>query len=168
MKLALIVAMSENNVIGINNKLPWHLPEDLRYFKHITLGKPIILGRKTYDSIGKPLPGRTNIVVSRRADLEISGCKVVGSLDEAIELAEAQTLVDGAEEALVIGGAEIYRQALPRCERIYLTRVHATIDGDAYFPELDLQAWREIGREDFTAVEPNPFDYSFIVYERAD
>jgi len=166
MKLAIIVAQAENRVIGINNKLPWHLSEDLRYFKQVTMAKPIIMGRKTFESIGRPLPGRTNIVISRNPEFNADGIKRVASLDEAIELAEAQCMVDGAEEAMVIGGSQIYEQALERADRLYLTQVHAEVAGDAWFPAFDHAQWQEIGREDFEAKEPNPYPYSFIVLDR--
>lgn len=166
-KLSLIVAMAQNRVIGINNNLPWHLSEDLKYFKRVTMGKAIIMGRKTYESIGKPLPGRTNIVVTRNEDYIADGIKVVHSLDEAIKLSENIALIDDSEEAMVIGGAELYQQALVKADRIYLTEVHAEVQGDAYFPEFNRDEWQEIGREDFQAVESNIYDYSFIVLERS-
>ncbi len=166
MKLAIIVAQAENRVIGINNKLPWHLSEDLRYFKQVTMAKPIIMGRKTYESIGRPLPGRTNIVISRNQAFTAAGVKVVSSLEAAIELAEAQCVIDGAEEAMVIGGSQIYEQALERADRLYLTQVHAEVKGDAWFPEFEQACWQEVGRQDFAAQEPNPYPYSFIVLDR--
>ncbi|WP_417582352.1 dihydrofolate reductase [Nitrincola sp.] len=168
MLLSIIVAQSQNRVIGVNNKLPWYLPEDLKYFKRITQGKPIIMGRKTYESIGRPLPGRTNIVITRDSAYQVPGIKVVHTLEQALELAEQQSLVDGSEEALVIGGSEIYALTLPQADRLYLTQVHAQIDGDAFFPELDKHQWQEMLRQDFSADGPNPYDYSFIVYQRAD
>ncbi len=166
MRLAIIVAQADNRVIGVNNKLPWHLPEDLRYFKQVTMAKPIIMGRKTYESIGRPLPGRTNIVISRQENYAPKGVRVVSTLEAAIELAESICLIDGAEEAMVIGGAQIYEQALSVADRLYLTQVHANVEGDAWFPAFASEQWREIGREDFTAKEPNPYDYSFIVLDR--
>jgi dihydrofolate reductase len=165
MRLSIIVAQSTNRVIGRQNKLPWYLPEDLKYFKRITQGKPIIMGRKTYESIGRPLPGRLNIVITRSTTYQPLGVKVVNSLEAAIELAEHQALIDGVDEALVIGGAEIYQQAMSLAERLYLTQVHAEIEGDAYFPEINAQKWQQILKEDFNAVEPNPYPYSFIVYQ---
>ncbi|RAU16845.1 dihydrofolate reductase [Nitrincola tibetensis] len=165
MRISIIVAQSTNRVIGRQNKLPWYLPEDLKYFKRITQGKPIIMGRKTYESIGRPLPGRLNIVITRSATYQPLGVKVVNSLEAAIELAEHQALIDGVDEALVIGGAEIYQQAMSLAERLYLTQVHAEIEGDAYFPEINAQKWQQILKEDFNAVEPNPYPYSFIVYQ---
>jgi len=168
MRLAMIVAQSLNRVIGHRNRLPWYLPEDLKYFKRITQGKPIIMGRKTFESIGRPLPGRTNIVITRDPDWQGKGAgvQVVHTLQDAIELAESLTLINGLDEALVIGGAEIYALALPQAERIYLTQVHAEVEGDAFFPRLDPAEWQEVAREDFAAVEPNPYDYSFVVLDR--
>ncbi len=166
MKLALIWAMSRNRVIGRNNALPWHLSEDLRYFKRVTMGKPIIMGRKTWESIGRPLPGRTNIVITRDQNFQAGGARVVHSLDDALRLAEHVGVIEGADEVIVIGGAEIYALALPKAERLYLTQVHAEVEGDAWFPEFDLSQWQELAREDFKAEGPNPYPYSFIVLER--
>ncbi|HBS42349.1 MAG TPA: type 3 dihydrofolate reductase [Oceanospirillales bacterium] len=166
MKLALIVAVAQNRVIGRDNKLPWYLPNDLKYFKQTTLGKPVIMGRKTYESIGKPLPGRTNIVITRQAGYQPEGVKVVGTVEDAIKVAESVCLIDGQDEAMVMGGAEIYGLTLPHCERLYLTEVHADVEGDAWFPEYEKSEWKEVTREDFKAEGPNPFDYSFVVYER--
>ena len=125
--LSVIVAAARNGVIGRNNALPWHLPEDLRYFKRVTMGKPIVMGRKTWESIGRPLPGRTNIVITRRPDYAAEGARVVGSLEEALSLAEDIALIDGSNELLVIGGAEIYKAALPLASRLYLTEVQADV-----------------------------------------
>ncbi len=166
MDLAIIVAQADNRVIGINNNLPWHLPEDLRYFKQVTMGKPIIMGRKTFESIGRPLPGRTNIVVSRDPAYQPDNVRVVNSLDAARDLAESVCMIDGCSEAMVIGGAQIYEQALPLADRLYLTQVHAEVAGDAWFPEFHPGDWAEIGREDFSAEGHNPYDYSFIVLKR--
>ena len=164
--LSVIVAAAENGVIGRNNALPWHLSEDLRYFKRVTMGKPIVMGRKTFESIGRPLPGRTNIVISRNPCYSAEGVHVVSTLDAALELAESVALIDGAEELMVIGGAQIYADSLPRAGRLYLTEVHAEVDGDAYLPPIDWSQWREMCRERHEAVAPNPYDYSFVVYER--
>ncbi|BBB27802.1 type 3 dihydrofolate reductase [Amphritea japonica] len=166
MKLSIIVAQAQNRVIGINNNLPWHLPEDLRYFKQVTMGKPIIMGRKTFESIGRPLPGRTNIVVSRDAEYQPDNVKVVNSLEAARDLAESVCTVNGCDEAMVIGGAQIYEQALALADRLYLTQVHADVNGDAWFPVFHPGDWAEIGRQDFAADGPNPYDYSFIVLKR--
>ncbi|MDP1932262.1 MAG: type 3 dihydrofolate reductase [Gammaproteobacteria bacterium] len=166
MKLALIWAMARNRTIGRNNALPWLLPEDMKYFKRVTMGKPIIMGRKTWDSIGRPLPGRTNIVITRDRTFHADGVKVVHTLDDALSLAENISLIDGAEEVVVIGGAEIYALALPRADRLYMTQVHADVDGDAHFPAFNLDEWQELTREDHQASDPNPYDYSFIILER--
>ncbi|ALO44844.1 dihydrofolate reductase [Pseudohongiella spirulinae] len=166
MRVALIWAQSQNRVIGRNNALPWHLPEDLKYFKHVTMGKPIIMGRKTWDSIGRPLPGRTNIVVSRNPEFKADGGSVVPSLEAALELAENICLINGGDEAIVMGGAQIYEMALPYADRLYMTQVHADVEGDAWFPTFELSEWHELGREDFSASGPNPYDYSFVVLER--
>ena len=165
-RLSMMVAKASNRVIGRNNKLPWYLPNDLKYFKQVTFGKPVIMGRKTWDSLGKPLPGRTNIVITRQTDFQAEGAKVVATLDEAVTLAENVAFIEGQDEAVVMGGAEIYALALPKTDRLYLTEVHAEVDGDTWFPEYDTSEWKEIGREDFPAEGPNPYDYSFVVYER--
>ena len=166
--MAVIVAAAENGVIGRNNALPWHLSEDLRYFKRVTMGKPIVMGRKTFESIGRPLPGRTNIVITRNTSFHAEGIQVVGSLAEALALAEDIALIDGARELVVIGGAEIYREAIPGADRLYLTEVHAQVEGDAYLPEIDWRQWREVSRERHGASGPNPYDYSFVVYHRVE
>ena len=166
MHLAIIVAAAENGLIGRNNALPWHLPGDLQYFKRVTMGKPILMGRKTFESIGRPLPGRTNVVITRNPDFSAEGIRVVESLAAALRLAEDIALVDGVEELVVIGGAEIYREALPLAQRLYLTEVHASVEGDAWLPEIDWADWREVQRERHAAEGNNPYDYSFVVYER--
>lgn len=165
-RLAIIVAVADNGVIGRDNALPWHLPEDLRYFKRVTMGKPIVMGRKTFEAIGRPLPGRTNIVVTRNPAFRAEGARVVPSLDAALGLAGQIAGADGVEEALVIGGAEIYRAALPLADRLYITEVHASVEGDAALPGIDWARWREVGREPHMAQAPNPYDYSFVCYER--
>ncbi len=166
MKKSMIVAMAENRVIGVNNKLPWYLPNDLKYFKQVTLGKPIIMGRKTFESIGKPLPGRTNIVITRNSSWQAEGVKVCNSLDQSYKLAEAICEIDGQNELMIIGGDQIYQSSLSEVDRIYLTQVHASVAGDAWFPEVDWSLWEEVAREDFKATEPNPYDYSFVVFDR--
>ncbi|MCH2558928.1 MAG: dihydrofolate reductase [Alcanivorax sp.] len=166
-RLAMMAAKASNDVIGRDNKLPWYLPNDLKYFKQATLGKPIIMGRNTWESLKRPLPGRTNIVITRQRQYPAEGAKVVATLEQALELAEHVALIDGQDEVVVIGGAQIYALALPRADRLYLTEVHAEVPGDTYFPAVDAAQWREIGREDFQAEGPNPYDYSFVVYERA-
>ncbi|MCB1842486.1 MAG: dihydrofolate reductase [Halioglobus sp.] len=167
-EVALIAAVAENGVIGRDNGLPWHLPADLAYFKRVTLGKPIIMGRKTFVSIGRPLPGRSSIVISRNAQFMAPGCSVVSSLDIALVLADDIARNDNVSEAVVIGGAEIYAAALPLADRLYLTEVHASVDGDAWFPRFDRSQWRECSRDRQPAGASNPYDYSFVVYERVE
>jgi len=166
MKIVLIAAFAQNRVVGINNTLPWHLPEDLKYFKRTTSGKAIIMGRKTYDSIGRPLPNRTNIVISRNRDFHAEGVRVVASLEAAIELAKEVNYINDVQEVMIIGGASIYEAALPIADRLYLTHVHAEIEGDAYFPEVNFKQWLEVSREDYQASDKNPYDYSFVVYDK--
>lgn len=160
MRLSAIVAMSENHVIGNENRLPWHLPADLQHFKQVTLGKPIIMGRKTFQSIGRPLPGRQNIVVSRDAHFLAEGCNVVGSIEAALQLVTEQ------EEVFVIGGVHLYEQMLPLVRRLYLTVIHKDIQGDAYFPEINFDDWVMVERVDHQADEKNEYDYSFEVWNR--
>jgi len=161
MRIALIVAMAENRVIGRNNQLPWRIPADLRHFKALTMGKPIIMGRKTYESIGRPLPGRDNIVITADSLYQAEGCQVVHSIDQALETA------GGCEEAMIIGGANLYRQTFENAERLYLTLVKAEPEGDSWFPAIELQQWREIERETHKADERNEYDYDFVVLDRA-
>jgi len=161
-RLAVIAAVAENGVIGRENGLPWRLPEDLRHFKRITMGKPVIMGRRTWDSIGRPLPGRTNIVISRNPDCVVEGILVVASLEEALARAGRIAAADGVEEAVVIGGAEIYRAAIPRADRLYITEVHVSVEGDTRLPAIDWRQWREVSREYHTG----ELDYSFVRYER--
>jgi len=160
MKISIVVAMAANGVIGRDNQLPWHLPADLKHFKQTTMGKPILMGRKTWESIGRPLPGRNNIVITRDNDFTAEGCVVVGSIEAAMLAAGEQ------DELMVIGGAELYRQLLPRAETIYLTRIHETFDGDTRFPEISNSEWHQVARSDYEADENNPYDYSFIRLER--
>ena len=161
MRIALIVAMAENHVIGRNNQLPWRIPADLRHFKALTLGKPVIMGRKTYESIGRPLPGRDNIVITADSAYQAEGCQVVHSVEQALEAAGS------CEEAMIIGGANLYRQTLENADRLYLTLVKAEPEGDTWFPEIELQQWREIERQAHAADESNEYDYDFVVLERA-
>ena len=166
MKLALIAAVADNGIVGRNNTMPWHLPEDLKYFKRVTLGKPVVMGRKTWDSIGRPLPGRTNIVISRQVNLVIEGARVVADLPSALELAQSIGATDDTEELMVIGGSEIYALALPLAQRLYLTEVHAEVTGDASFPDWNRGEWEETSRQRHSADDNNRFDYSFVVYDR--
>lgn len=160
MKISIIAAVAKNGIIGKTNALPWHLPADLKRFKELTTGKPIIMGRKTYESIGRPLPNRTNIVITSDKNLKIEGCVVVGSPDEAIEAAK------GAEEVMIIGGGEIYRQFLPKVSRMYLTEVDTEIEGDVFFPEFDRSEWREVFREEHAPDEKNKYPYTFLTLEK--
>jgi dihydrofolate reductase len=140
--LCLIAALADNRVIGRDNQLPWHLPADLKHFKALTLGKPIIMGRKTWDSLGRPLPGRLNLVVSRQPGLQLEGAEVFACLDEALRRAEAWAQETGAEALMLIGGAQLYVQGLERADRLYLTRVRLSPEGDAFFPEFSERDWR--------------------------
>ena len=166
MKIVLIAAFAKNRVVGIDNTLPWHLPEDLKYFKRTTTGKAIIMGRKTYDSIGRPLPNRTNIVITRNPSFKAEGVKVVSSLAAAIDLAKEVNAINDIDEVMIIGGASIYEEALPIAQRLYLTHVHAEVKGDAYFPEVNFANWQETSRADYSASDNNPYDYSFVVYDK--
>lgn len=166
MKLSLICAMASNGTIGRNNGLPWHLPADLRYFKATTMGHSIIMGRKTWESIGRPLPGRTSIVVTGDADYVAEGAKVVHSIQDALRLAESIAVIDGTEEAFVIGGAALYATAMPIAERFHLTRVHSEVEGDTVLSGFDESEWREVSRDDFQRNEANPFDYSICILEK--
>lgn len=160
MKVSLIVAMADNNVIGVDNQLPWHLPADLKYFKAVTMGKPIIMGRKTFESIGRPLPGRQNIVITRNTDWSAEGVTVVQSTEDAV------ASVSGAEEVMVIGGAEIYRAMLPLVHKLYVTEVSLSVEGDAFFPDIQDEQWRETSRDTHAAEADKPA-YAFVTYERA-
>lgn len=161
-ELNIIVAVAENGVIGGSNTLLWHISEDLRRFKQLTTGHPVIMGRKTYLSIGRPLPNRRNIVISRQADLQIEGCEVFSSLEAAI----AACREAGAEQAFVIGGGEVHRQALPLADRIHYTRVFRAYEGDTTFPELDPAEWQKVSEEHFEHGEKYEYPYSFEIYER--
>ena len=166
MHLSIICAMDEDMVIGRNNSLPWHLPEDLKHFRRTTMGKSIIMGRKTFESIGKPLAGRTNIIVTRNRDYEADNARIVNSLTEAVELAENIAFIDGSEEAFIIGGAELYEGALPLVNRMHLTMVHAKVEGDTWFPDFDVSQWEEVSSISYDEDETNPYPYSICRYER--
>jgi len=159
--IAFVVAVAENGVIGRDNQLIWHLPADLRHFKELTLGHPIIMGRRTFESIGRPLPGRTNIVVTRHLDWQAKGCTTAYSVPTALELAQQSD-----EQVFVIGGAEIYRQALPAADTIYLTEVHHSFEGDVIFPEINHSEWRESTRERHEPDEKHAYAYSFVTLQR--
>ena len=161
MKISLIVAMASNRVIGLNNKMPWHLSADLKKFKQITMGSPILMGRKTYESIGKPLPGRTNIIISRNTDYQQAGCLVFNNLETALQSASELT-----NELFVIGGSDLYQTLLPLADKLYLTLINQAFEGDTYFPEIDLNEWQEIAREDINDDNSTSFSYSFLTLEK--
>jgi len=161
MKISLVAAMANHNVIGLNNQMPWHMPADLAHFKQVTLGKPVIMGRKTYDSIGRLLPGRRNIVISRQPPPERFAADWVHSTEEAL------ALVVDEPEVMIIGGAELYRQMLPRADRLYVTHINLDIDGDAYFPDYQSEgSWREVTSTAFAADDKNPHSYRFVLLEK--
>ncbi|WP_110667797.1 dihydrofolate reductase [Salinicola halophilus] len=170
--IAMIAALSRNRTIGVGNRLPWYLPEDLKHFKRKTQSKSLVMGRKTFESIGRALPGRLNIVVTRDETyaqaprVQDAGIRVCHSLEAALELADAQALIDGADEIMVMGGGEIYAMALPLADRLYLTEVDVEIEGDAHFPAIDPDDWREVERIAGNA-EPGQPGYAFVEYRRA-
>jgi len=159
MTVTIVVAISENHVIGKDNQLLWYMPNDLKHFKDITTGHTVIMGRKTYDSVGKPLPRRRNIIITRKP-ITIEGCEVVNSIEAALALCADEP------EIFIVGGAEIYKQSIKLTDRIYLTIIHKKFDGDSFFPEIDMQEWKEVSREDHQADDRNPIPYSFITLER--
>jgi len=159
MIVTIVVAISENHVIGKDNKLLWYLPNDLKHFKEITSGHTVIMGRKTFDSVGKPLPRRRNIIITRQP-ITIEGCEVVNSIEAALALCADE------DEVFIVGGAEIYRQSMHLTDRIYLTIVHKPYDGDSFFPEINKNEWKEVFREDHQPDEKNIIPYSFITYEK--
>jgi len=158
--VSIIVAMDRNRLIGGDGRLPWHLPADLRHFKQTTRGKPVVMGRKTYESIGKPLPDRTNIVVTRDNDYQAPGCITSSSLGEAIQSA------GNVKELMIIGGADLYRQAFPRATRLYLTRIDAEFEGDTWFPDFDVNEWKVTAKSDHEVDDRNRIPYSFATLER--
>ncbi|WP_322046237.1 dihydrofolate reductase [Paraburkholderia sp. J67] len=162
--LTLIVARAQNGVIGRDNELPWRLPEDLAFFKRTTMGAPIVMGRKTHESIGRALPGRRNIVVTRDATKRFAGCDTVTSLEAALALAGE----DQAPEAFLIGGAQLYAEGIGLAQKLIVTEIAADFDGDAHFPAPDTAIWRETARETLHANAPNNFDFAFVTYERRD
>ncbi len=160
MSISIIVAMDQNSAIGKDNALPWHIPADLKYFKSITMGKPILMGRKTYQSIGRPLPGHENIVLTRDTNWHADGVTIIHHVDDVA------SLVQGGAELMVIGGAEIYRAMMDKADRLYITEVDLEVEADTYFPPLDGGVWRQVSREDYPAEATIPA-YAFVVYERA-
>ena len=159
MTISAVVAISENRAIGKDNKLIWYLPNDLKHFKTITSGHTVIMGRKTYESVGKPLPNRRNIIITRQ-QISIEGCEVANSIKAALELCRTE------REVFIVGGAEIYKQSLHLTDRIYLTVVHKQFEGDSFFPEIKKTDWTQVSREDHQPDEKNSLPYSFITYER--
>src|SRR5258706_9386132 len=162
MTISFIVAVSENNVIGEDNKLPWHLPSDMKYFKKKTWAMPVVMGRKTFEALGKPVEGRTNIVITRQTDWKAGGVEIKHSIEQAI--VEATKL--DAKEIFIIGGAEIFSAALPSADRIYFTLIHHNFEGDAFFPELKQEEWKLASKKDHEADEKNKYAHSFQVWER--
>lgn len=160
MKISLIVAMASNRVIGLDGQMPWHLSADLQYFKKITLGSPILMGRKTFEAIGRPLPGRENLIISRNLAYQQLGCRVFADIDAALDYAKQSV------ELFVIGGATLYEAFLPLADYVYLTQIHKSFVGDAYFPEIDLSNWREISHQDVVDDKRVDFAYSFLKLER--
>ena len=163
-RLAMMAAKAANNVIGRNNALPWYLPNDLKYFKKVTFGKPIIMGRKTWESIGRPLPGRSNIVVSSQSDFRADGAELVASLEAALDAAKSIARRDGVDEVFVIGGETLYRQSMAMVERIYLTEVAVRVAGDAFYPPIDGE-WEEVSRECYPEEADQPA-YAFVLLSR--
>ncbi|KOO50791.1 type 3 dihydrofolate reductase [Priestia koreensis] len=157
--ISLIAAMDQKRLIGADNDMPWRLPADLAYFKKVTMGHPVVMGRKTFESIGRPLPGRENIVITRNADLHLDGVTIVTSLDE-LQNASA------SKELFVIGGGEVYQQTMAIADRLYITHIEETFEGDTHFPEIDVSIWEEVSRTPGIRDEKNPYSYSFVVYER--
>ena len=160
MNISIIAAADEKGAIGFKGNIPWHLPADFKRFKELTMGHPVIVGQKTFESIGKPLPGRTNIVVSNIPDYQADGCLVAHSFEDAIRLA------GNADEVFVIGGGQIYRLAMPAAQTIYLTRVHGTFEGDVFFPEIDEKEWSVANSEFRAKDEKNPIDITYLTYKR--
>jgi len=159
--ISLLVAMDQNRIIGKDNQLPWHLPEDLSYFKKVTMGHPIIMGRKTFESIGRVLPGRQNVIVTRNLHFSHDGCIVLHSIEEVKAFADTAN-----GEVFVIGGSEIFQEILPYADRLYITKIEHTFSGDAYFPDFNEADWMLISSEKGPKNEKNPYDYYFQVYER--
>ena len=166
MRISLIVAMSENRVIGLDGEMPWHLSEDLKYFKRATMGAPIIMGRKTFDSIGRVLPGRANIIITHNINYTADGVDIAHDLESAIKKASYEAANQGKDEIFVIGGAQIYALALAQADRLYLTEVHQTFAGDAYFPEIKMGDWSEIERNARGPETLGGPAYSFVILER--
>lgn len=161
LRLSILVAMAKNRVIGRDNRLPWHLPADLKHFKFLTMGQTIVMGRKTYESIGKPLPGRANVVITRQTDYEIPGAVVVNSLEDALLVCEETSTID--TENFIIGGEKLYQQTIKICQRMYITEIQSNFDGDVFFPQFDPGDWEEMQRDKH--VDGN-LEYHFVVLDR--
>jgi dihydrofolate reductase len=166
--LSMIVATAKHNVIGKDNDMPWHLPADLAYFKKVTLGKPIIMGRKTYESIGRPLPGRRNIVISRDTSYQAKGIDTVTSVEQALALVDGTNGGEAVGEIMVIGGGAIYRHCLASANRLYITHIVAEIEGDTVFPDYDINSWEKVESTLRPADDKNNYDLDFCVYERKE
>ena len=164
--ISILVAMAKNRVIGRNNALPWQLPPDLKRFKELTMGHHIVMGRKTYESIGRPLPGRTSVIITRQPDYQVPGAIVVASIDQALKVCSEGKEID--QEIFVIGGAQIYRQSLGLCQRIYITEIQQEFDGDTLFPELNQPEWRETSREKHRLNDGDGLEYHFVVLDHGD
>ncbi|MCF5879257.1 type 3 dihydrofolate reductase [Aeromonas veronii] len=162
MKISMIAAMAHDRVIGKDNQMPWHLPADLAHFKRVTLGKPVLMGRKTFESIGRPLPGRRNLVISRNTDYQAEGIEVVGSVEAALALLAGSSV----EELMVIGGGHLYAEMLPSADCLYLTRIDLAVEGDTRFPAFDDGQWQRVDCESHPADEKNPHPYSFETWQR--
>jgi dihydrofolate reductase len=163
MKISIIAAMGDNRVIGAQGKIPWHLPADFKKFKELTMGHPVIMGNKTFESIGKPLPGRTNIILAKDPDYAADGCLISHSLDDAIALAKE---AEGSGEVFIGGGGQVYALALPMTDTIYLTKVHGVFEGDTFFPEFDESQWKLVNSEERQKDEKNSFDLTWLTYGR--
>ncbi len=160
--ITIIAAIAKNNALGKDNQLIWHLPADLTRFKKVTLGHHVIMGRKTFDSLSKPLPNRTTIIITRKKDYQVKGCLIANSLKEAIELSKSD------KNPFILGGAEIYKQSMAVADKLDLTFIHHEFEADVFFPEIDKLIWKEVSRQDFKADENNKYDYSFVSFERID
>lgn len=164
LRLSILVAMARNRVIGQDNKLPWHLPADLKHFKSLTMGKTIVMGRKTYESIGRPLPGRTNIIITQQRNFEVPGATVVHSIEDALLACKQVNAANG--ECFIIGGEGLYRQTIAMCQRMYVTEIQRDFEGDTIFPEYDPGEWEETQREKYFADSDNNMEYHFVILDR--
>jgi dihydrofolate reductase len=158
--LSIICAMDENRLIGCDNALPWHMPADFAWFRKNTLGKTVVMGRKTYESIGKPLPDRRNIIITRDSNYQMDGCEICASIDEALAVTENE------EEIMLIGGASLYQQTISQADKLYITEIHSIFEGDAWFPAIETSLWNESWRKSHAADEKNPHSFSFVIYEK--